>query len=213
MIGGDTTRRILICGTGRAGTTLLVRILGRAGLDTGFSDDDIAKVEANVGRAGLEHRLTASNANELPLVVKTPHAVNVIPQLLADKWFEIGLAIIPMRDLWAAAESRRQVKDRAIEAGLPPARAPGGLWKTRDGMRQENVLAEQFYRTLEPLVTANVPLKLLAFPRFARDREYFLETLGGVLSQKFGVTEAALRDAHDKEVDQKLITIEASQGE
>ena len=39
--GSKERGHVLIAGTGRAGTTLLVRICARLGLDTGFSDDQI----------------------------------------------------------------------------------------------------------------------------------------------------------------------------
>jgi hypothetical protein len=200
-------RRILICGTGRAGTTLLVRILGSAGLDTGFDDADKKTVEARIGKAGLERGITARNAKRLPLVVKSPLVVDVLPKMLSENWLNLGLAIVPVRELWAAAESRRRVRQKAIESGIESGSAPGGLWKTQDGAQQESVLAHQFYHTVQPLVAANVPLKLISFPRFANDEDYFIEMLGAVLEQSYGVSEQVLRAAYKSEVNEGLISI------
>lgn len=202
--------KIIICGTGRAGTTLLVRILTVAGLDTGFKTRRFQSVEDNLGRAGLERQVRKGNAAKLPLVVKSPQIVDVLPKLLAENWFPIGLAIVPMRDLSAAAASRAQVRDRAIAAGEDPALAPGGLWKTDAVENQHWVLAEQFYRTLEPLVAAEVPVVMLSFPRFASDAAYFDRMLGPVLEARYAVDRDRLRAAHAQECNPALITGEAA---
>ena len=199
-------RHILICGTGRAGTTLLVRILAEAGLDTGFDQADFETAESNIGRAGLETGINRKTADALPTVVKSPWVVNALPELLSERWIEIGLAIVPVRELWAAAESRRQVHARALEAGIKPRRAPGGLWKTRNPDRQEEALALQFYKTVQPLVAARVPIAFLSFPQFAGDREYFLDTLAPPLDG-FGVTRDALEKAHAAQSQPELISV------
>lgn len=202
--------KIIICGTGRAGTTLLVRILTVAGMDTGFKPRRFKGVEENLGRAGLEKPVRRHNADKLPLVVKSPQIVDVLPQLLAESWFPIGLAIIPMRELGSAANSRRQVRERAIAAGENPDMAPGGLWKTDQAENQHWVLAEQFYRTLEPLVAAEVPVVTLSFPRFAKDVDYFDRVLGAELERRYGVDRDRLRAAHAQECNPTLITAEAA---
>lgn len=198
--------KIIICGTGRAGTTLLMRILTVAGMNTGFKPRHFHKVEANVGRAGLEKVPNRENAHNLPLVLKTPHFVDVLPDLLAEDWFPIGLAIVPMRNLDAAAKSRKIVRDRAITAGQNPDRAPGGLWKTDSAENQHLVLAEQFYRTLEPLVAAEIPVLPVSFPRFAKDIEYFDSTIGATLERESHVDRARLRAAHIQECKPNLIS-------
>ena len=202
--------KIIICGTDRAGTTLLVRILTVAGMDTGFKPRRFKGVEENLGRPGLETPVRRHNADKLPLVVKSPQIVDVLPTLLAENWFPIGLAIVPMRDLAAAAASRRQVRERAIAAGEDPAMAPGGLWKTDAPDNQHWVLAEQFYRTLEPLVAAEVPVVMLSFPRFAEDAAYFDRVLGPVLEARYGVDRDRLLAAHAQECNPALITGEAA---
>lgn len=202
--------KIIIGGTGRAGTTLLVRILTVAGLDTGFKPRRFQSVEDNLGRAGLERPVRKGNVDRLPQVVKSPQIVDVLPKILAENWFPIGLAILPMRDLAAAAASRVQVRERAIAAGEDPALAPGGLWKTDAVENQHWVLAEQFYRTLEPLVAAEVPVVTLSFPRFAKDAEYFDRVLGPALETHFGVDRDRLRAAHAQECNPTLITGEAA---
>lgn len=143
-------------------------------------------------------------------MVKSPHFVDVLPRVLVEQWFPIGLAILPVRDLDAAATSRKQVHDRAIVVGENPATAPGGLWKTDKAEDQHLILAEQFYRTLEPLVAAEVPVLLMSFPRFARDVEYFDMTLGAELERRFNIDRARLRAAHEQECNPAFITAKKS---
>ena len=133
--------KIIIGGTGRAGTTLLMRIFTVAGLDTGFSERDILQVENNEGRAGLERLPNRKNFHKLPRIIKSPMLDDKIPRILAGNWFPIGLAIIPIRNLREAAQSRVAVHERAVAEGLNPKTARGGLWKTDKIENQHWVLA------------------------------------------------------------------------
>jgi hypothetical protein len=72
-----TRRHIIITGTGRAGTTLLVQLLTVVGLDTGFSDVT-ADVDPNCN-AGMEWDLRNPNA---PYIVKSPWMCDYLDDLL-----------------------------------------------------------------------------------------------------------------------------------
>ncbi len=196
---------VLIAGTGRAGTTFFVRICTRLGLDTGFSEKHIAAAEGNVGRAGLERRITRATIAKLPEIIKSPHVVDVLDAGLREGWLAVDCAIIPVRELTAAAASRRAVSERAAVLGQNPNDAPGGLWKTNDPAAQEAVLAVQFYKVVEALVAHDVPILFLSFPRFANEPDYLVEVLGDFFATRFGVDEAALRAAHAAEVRPELI--------
>lgn len=198
--------KIIIGGTGRAGTTLLVRILTRAGLDTGFSTDAFSQIEEQVGKAGLEHRLSKERAHDLPFVIKSPQIVDTIEQALVENWIDIKLAIIPVRDLNDAAQSRIRVQKAATNIGWWKFRgAAGGLWKTKTPKGQKSVLAELFYYTVEPLIRFNVPTLFISFPRFAKDRAYFQETFARVAKDALGCSEEDLMAAYDMEVKPDLI--------
>jgi hypothetical protein len=196
---GRRRGHLLIAGTGRAGTTLLMRILTRLGLDTGFTCGQFAAVEANVGRAGLELSVTRETAARLPAIIKTPHIADNIGEALAEGWLPLDRVLIPVRELGAAAESRRAASRRAEALGRNGLAAPGGLWKTREPERQEQELAVQFHKLVEALVAHEVPMTLLAFPRFAREPGYFLRVAGPYLEERFGVGAARLLAAHSEE--------------
>jgi hypothetical protein len=195
----DRRGHLLIAGTGRAGTTLLMRILTRLGLDTGYDPAAFAGIEGNAGRAGLERKVTRETAPSLPLIVKTPHIVDNIAEALSEGWLAVDRVVIPVRELGAAAESRRAATRRAEARGQDGLAAPGGLWKTSDPSGQEAVLAIQLHRLIEALAAHEVPVTFLAFPRFAWEPEHLVRGLGPYLAERFGVDEARLRRAHATE--------------
>ena len=156
-----TLARVLITGTGRAGTTLLVQVLTDLGLDTGFSPD--APVDERA-RAGLERRLDDPDG---PRIVKSPNVVRRLDEILAAGTVTIEHAIIPIRDLHVAAASRV----RTTRYGSDLA-THGGLLGTRYATRQAESLAMHEHELMLTLARHEIPHTLLEFPRFATDWEY-----------------------------------------
>lgn len=185
--------RIIIAGTGRTGTTLLIQLFTALGFDTGFTfEEAIAHVDP-LAQTGLEHYSIKSDCN--PYVFKSPSFPASLEEALQAGGVKIHSAIIPIRDLFAAAESRRQVHRAALERGLDPLVQPGSLWLTDDPVWQEVFLAMQFYKTLFPLVQFEVPIYFLEFPLFANDPIYLYQILEPLLSGH-GVTAQELQEAH-----------------
>jgi hypothetical protein len=183
----------IISGTGRAGTTLLVRILGKAGLNIGF--DPAALSVDPVAHAGLE-----LDVREKPscYIVKSPWMATYIDQVLPRDDIAIDHAIICIRGLYEAAESRRRIQ---LISGV--AEPNGGLWETSIPEKQEVVLAELFYRLIFHLTEHDVPLTFLHFPRFARDPAYFVKKMSGIFG---GIDPGRLESALLSEVQPELIT-------
>lgn len=184
----------IISGTGRAGTTLLVRILTVAGVDTGFDSANFDVDE--VARAGLEKDL-----RERPdcYVVKSPYVATYLGGLLKEGTVAIDHAIVCMRDLRDAAESRRRVQaTRQTRAAVA-----GGLWGTSMPSHQEDVLAILFFGLLMDLTRYQIPTTFMEFPRFAVDLDYFVRKMSPVFPD---VEPARLADAHRVETRAELIT-------
>lgn len=196
---------LVISGTGRAGTTLLVRIFTALGLDTGFDRAAIVETEANLGRAGLERLINAETAREAPDVIKNPLLMNFLDDGLTQGWFKVAHAIIPVRDLVQAAGSRRSVGRAAEVRGLAPKEVPGGLWLVNQPKNQEQLLARKFHHLVETLVRHRVPMTFLSFPRFALDADDFLAALGPLLRGRYGLDDATIRAAHAAETRPELI--------
>jgi len=157
---------VVISGTGRAGTTFLVQLLTRLGLDTGFNSPT-SGIYSNC-HAGMERDLRDPSA---PYIVKSPWMCDYLDEVIRNQQVVIDHAIIPMRDLYSAAESRRNVARNAGLNGLLD-HVPGGLWHTAVPEDQEAVLACQLHRLLLALAEHEVPTTLLHFPRIIADAEY-----------------------------------------
>ncbi|MBA4030519.1 MAG: hypothetical protein C0478_06465 [Planctomyces sp.] len=182
---------VVITGTGRCGTTFLVELLTHLGLETGFTIDQLGQRKHVIARAGLEFDVRKSNA---PYIAKHPRFSDYAAEVLASPDIAIDHVFIPIRDLSAAAESRRQVT-RASFAALPLLRKikriftkrefAGGVW-TSTSLRvgdQERLLLDQIYRLTLALADAHVPVTLLRYPRLVHDSDYLFEKLAPALGE------------------------------
>lgn len=182
---------ILISGTGRTGTTLLVQILTDLGLDTGFERD--TPIDQNA-RAGLERSIVSPDA---PRVVKDTIATPILREFLESGKLELEHVIVPVRDPEVAAASRVRTADYGHSLGRP-----GGLFHTTRASHQRQALTELFYELIAVLVEHEVPLTLLWFPRWALDPEYTFRRLGFLTP---GVDAAAWRQAMETRVHPSMI--------
>jgi hypothetical protein len=179
-------RHIIISGTGRTGTTFLVQLLTALGLDTGFTDVTSA-LYPNCD-AGMERDIRDPDA---PYIIKTPRLCDHLEEVLESGELTIDHAILPVRDLYSAAESRRDVT-RRTDAALFPGEIPGGLWHTDIPELQESALAIQLYKLIHTISKRDIPVTLLYFPRLVNDCEYLYIKLGfllnGIAHQSFQET-------------------------
>ena len=58
----DSSRKVIISGTGRAGTTFLVQLLTELGLETGYTPGDEHRHIDEHSQGGLEHNLPGRRA-------------------------------------------------------------------------------------------------------------------------------------------------------
>jgi hypothetical protein len=184
--------KILIAGTGRAGTTLLVQVLGDLGLDTGFRRD--ASFDSH-SRAGLERSLFAPNA---PRIVKNPTLSRRLGSILASGEVEIDHVIVPVRALDVAVASRVRVSQYGKAHGV----RGGMIGGAKRPSTQRAYLAETFYELIWTLCEFDVPYTLLAFPKFATDAEYTYQKLEWLLE---GIDRAELARVLATRVDMQVI--------
>jgi hypothetical protein len=181
---------ILISGTGRAGTTLLVKYFTLLGFDTGFSADDIARTSVGLERVATEE--------PLPYVIKSPLYTETIGTCLTRGSLRIKCCVIPVRRLFDAAESRRRIHRESLGTGL------GTIWMTDDPNEQEAVLTRQFYKLVEALVCHGVPMHFLYFPAFAESAEDLYDGLKPIL-EEHGISRESSDSAHRALVDLRLV--------
>ena len=154
--------KIVIAGTGRAGTTLLVQIMTDLGFDTGFNVGGTTRAPS---KPGMEKNILAPDA---PRVIKSPLLSSTLGPLLEQGLVDIEHVIIPVRDLDVAAASRI----RAANYGRSLNAAGGLWWGEKRASRQRTELAEVLAQLIVTLARFDIPHTLLLFPRFASDPEY-----------------------------------------
>lgn len=188
----DGREKILITGTGRAGTTFLMQLFTAMGFDTGYDLEQARSDVDPISQAGLE-RLDAGPLS--PYVIKSPIYADLLLPLLAAHTIRLRAVILPMRDLTAAAQSRIRVTQEAIAAGATEEiEHPGGMWLTRTPSDQEAKLALQFYKIMQTLTTFDITPITMEFPRFALNETYLHEQLEPLLRQH-SVSRLEFRDA------------------
>ncbi len=168
----------IISGTGRAGTTFLVELLTRLGLDTGFG----ARRERYYAHcaAGMEWAMSDPDA---PYIIKSPHLCDSLDTFMAEGRYVIDHAFVPVRDLYQAAQSRRDVHARVANLPRVPSAVPGGLWGTANPAHQEMALTLKLYNLMYALARHAIPTTILHFPRLTQDPAYLYRALMPVLGE------------------------------
>ena len=100
--------------------------------------------------------------------------------VLRDRSVVVDHAIVPIRNLYAAAESRRNVTLRS-GTSFGSGEVPGGLWLTSRPDQQESVLAVQFHQLMLTITAFEIPITMLQFPRLIKDPNYLWEKLAPLL--------------------------------
>jgi hypothetical protein len=175
---------IFIAGTGRSGTSLLVRYLPELGLDTNLSRHGEHASWDEAANAGLED-LALPTLGDLPHVVKSPRLYQHIDELIESNAVQIDVVIIPVRSLVDATASRSVVELRAAAPWMAAlgktwetwALTPGGCIFSLSPVDQARLLAAGFRVLIEGLVRADIPILFLDFPRFAEDGAYLFDKL------------------------------------
>jgi hypothetical protein len=178
---------LVIAGTGRAGTSFLVRYLSAAGLDTIVSRQGEKALWNEQARAGFEDpALARGDLEQSPYVVKSPWLYEHVEEFFGRDDVQIDGLILPIRKLEYAACSRVIVERQAIHraGGFPGENAwgsfgitPGGLHVSLEPIDQARLLATGFHKVVEAAVRHDVPMTLLDFARLTQDARYLFEKL------------------------------------
>jgi len=180
------TRRkhIVISGTGRCGTTFLVELLTYIGFDTGFNANEIKSKKNKIARAGLEQDIRRVNS---PYIIKSPWFCDYAEEILSRDDIVIEHLFIPVRDLYAAAESRRYVVENSVSQlqAIKPSEVAGGLWHTnlRDKGKQEEILLKKIYKLIFDVSNTSVPVTFMRYPRIVKDCPYLFKKLKPILEK------------------------------
>lgn len=198
--GDPRAPRLVISGTGRSGTTFLVRLLTALGLDTGYVPDGGWYRDDVCGGAGSGDRLgglerhpratfSAEALGALPYVVKDPRLCHALGPLLDAGTFRAARVLVPVRDLRAAAVSR-------VSRDLLwlPDPAPGDPDRERrlrpgeDALRaQETALAAALGTLVSTCATRGIPTTVVPFDTVASGGTRLMDLLWPVLPKDLSV--------------------------
>lgn len=196
---------LLIAGTGRAGTSALVRYLTGLGLDTHLSRRGTDAQWYEAAEAGLEDIPLSAVSSDAPYVVKSPWSYQFAQEMLDDPGIVLDAVIVPVRNLVEAASSRSICELHELHKAASWmaevastwehwGTTPGGVIYSLNPVDVARLLAVGFHRLIERLVQADVPIVLLAFPRFAADPDYLHRRLAPVLP--IAAPEELAREVH-----------------
>ncbi len=185
---------LVIAGTGRAGTSFLVRYLTELGLDTHLGRRGERDSWDESANAGLETVPLPNQAWDLPYVVKYPWLYQCIDHILGSGIMRLDAVIIPVRDLGEAAISRTLVELQSMHRSLPWmaeldqswevwGSTPGGLTYSLNPLDQGRLLAVGFHHLVERLIRADIPIALVAFPLLIEDPHYLFRKLRPLLPE------------------------------
>ena len=131
-------KHIVISGTGRAGTTFLVELLTNLGLETGYEPSQMNHHQTT-GRAGLENNL---KSDDCPYIAKDPWFCDYADEILNRDDIVIEHIFIPVRNLAAAAESRRMVTREGVKKASVSDRIKFLLGKKKKFISQINTFLQ-----------------------------------------------------------------------
>ncbi|GAA5265179.1 hypothetical protein ACOSOMT5_P1604 [Acidiphilium sp. MT5] len=208
---------LLIAGTGRSGTSFLVKYFDALGYATHFSRfGDYASWD-EAANAGAENLPLPALDPDMPYVVKSPWATELIDQIVADPAITLDAVIIPLRDLASASASRTivELRDMAEKSDFwtvldrPWAHrgsAPGGVVFSLHPLDQARILALGLHHLLERVIEADIPVVFLSFPRLVQDAIYLHQKLAPILPHPIPAAEALA--AHARIADQAKIRVD-----
>lgn len=197
----NVIHKVVIVGAARAGATLLMQLLTRLGLDTGYNENADAREELGDGDdAGVQRLLDDPQA---AYIVKSTHILLELDSVLKSGRYKIDHAIIPIRRLDDAAASRM-----AVSAPTPQEfadsyqHAPADKFACYYAHGQKNALGRSLYNLIHAVAAHDIPHTLIDFPRFAHDPQYLFDKLVPILG---AIDYAGFRAAFDDVVDLSLI--------
>lgn len=168
------SKKIIITGAGRSGTSFLTKVFTRLGYDTGMVPYEESYSDEHRAGCELSINFKETPPEEVPAVIKSPQLAFVLKKLISD--YPIGYVLIPMRDLYTSAESR-------VDTGL--------LWEQPDEFvnpdiddigRQVIINACAIGFAIEACVVTGTPFKIMRFPDFALSEEYCWNCLSSIIS-------------------------------
>lgn len=169
--------KIIIAGTGRAGTSVLIQLLTNLGFNTGYSVNEAAmsiNKHENLN-AGIEHGFDGDRTDR-SYIIKNPN-LSFISNL---KKFKYGIdhVYIPIRDLISSAKSRELMSKIAWQGygGLTCAEP------SAENQMKHNAML--IYNLVDHLESNGIPYSFISFPKLVEAPNYLFNKLSLLMQQK-----------------------------
>ena len=160
--------KILITGTGRCGTTFLIKLFSFLGFNTGYNKDRYRSSISPNCNSGMERRY-----NENYYILKNPLFMANIETIIKDPSIKIKSVIIPIRDLKTAAKSR-----------VRHGRQRGGLWNANDELSQINFFKNILTNYIFIATKYDINTIFIDFDKMINDKKYLFLKLHHILNEK-----------------------------
>jgi len=158
------SKKIVITGTGRCGSSFLMHLLTCLGQDTGFTPEEcVEHLERSGVNGGIEHGFDAKCR-----VIKNPAYIR--DKKVFD--YDIERVIIPFRDIKDSARSMAS-----------NGHGYGGMWKGIDTMEDQLgilILALAVFRA--ETIKREIPVDYINFPQMVTDPDYLYEKLNPIFN-------------------------------
>lgn len=159
--------KIYITGTGRCGTTFLIKLFTFLHFDTGFNKNNYKNYIFRNCNSGMEKLY-----NEKCNVIKNPTILQDIQKIIQNN-ISIKYVIIPIRDYTQSAKSR--VKHNNLT---------GGLWEAKNEEEQiifyNKIMAEYIFY----MCKYDIPTIFIDFDKMVNDKKYLFDKLKPILDSK-----------------------------
>jgi hypothetical protein len=160
--------KIYITGTGRCGTTFLIKLFTFLNFDTGYTKKNYVNDISTNCNSGMEKLY-----NHKPYIIKNPRIINNISKIIEDKQIKIKTVIIPIRDYKLSAVSR-----------VKHGNDNGGLWNANNENTQLLFYNEIIANYIYYMVKYEINTIFIDFDKMISDKLYLFDKLKNILDEK-----------------------------
>jgi len=160
--------KILITGTGRCGTTFLIKLFSFLEFDTGFNKDNYFNFIHKNCNSGMERYYYENH-----YIIKSPDFISNIEQIIEDPSINVKTVIIPVRNYTLSALKRIKHKYNA-----------GGLWNANDLPSQLQFFKDIMSNYVYIMTKYNINTIFINFDKMICDKKYLFDKLNPILIEK-----------------------------
>ena len=157
--------KILITGTGRCGTTFLIKLFSFLGYNTGFTKDNYKKFIFENCNSGME-----KNYYDNFYIIKNPNFIKQIKEIIEND--KIKKIIIPIRNYKSSALSRLKYNNN-----------PGGLINATDEKSQIEYYKDIISNYIYYMTKYDIDTIFIDFDKMISDKIYLFNKLKDILNE------------------------------